>query len=112
MESISKIFRTKEIQIQEIGTQVNVIPLTTDLSCYNTVDKTTSIMSKNIEPGIINYIPLYQIQAKFTKLSQSSRKKFRQVIKLKIMQSLHHGRHCDHKTLKRAIPDLNYVPSK
>ena len=55
---------------------------------------------------------IYIHQAKFTKLSQSTRTKFRQVIKLKIMKSLHHGRHCDHKTLNRAIPDLNYVPSK
>ena len=76
----------------EIGTQVNVIPLNTNLSCYNTVDKATSIMSKNIELGIINYVPLYQIPAKFTKLSQNTRKKF------------------SHKTLKRAIPNLNYVP--
>ena len=72
----------------------------------------TSVMSKNIEPGIINYVSLYQIQAKFTKLSQSTRKKFRQIVKLKIMQSLHHGRHCDHKTLKRAIPGLIDVPLK
>ena len=69
----------------EIGTQVNVIPLNTNLKCYNTVDKATSIMSKNIELGIINYVHLYYIQTKFTKLSQSTRKKFSQVIKLKIM---------------------------
>ena len=43
----------------EIGTQVNVIPLNTNLSCYNTADKATSIMSKNIEPSIINYVTLY-----------------------------------------------------
>ena len=43
----------------EIGSQVNVIPLNTNLLCYNTVDKATSSMSKNIEPGIINYVPLY-----------------------------------------------------
>ena len=30
----------------DIGTQVNVIPLNTNLSCYNTVDKAPSIMSK------------------------------------------------------------------
>ena len=54
----------------ETGTHVNVIPLNTNLSCYNSVDKATSIMSKNIEPGIANYVPLYQIQAKFTKLPQ------------------------------------------
>ena len=53
----------------EISTQVNVIPLNTNLSCYNTVDKATSIMSKNVEPGIINDVPSYQIQARFTKLS-------------------------------------------
>ena len=47
----------------EIGTEVNVIPLKTNLSCYNTVDKATSILPKNIEPDIINYLPLYQIQA-------------------------------------------------
>ena len=46
---------------------MNVIPRNTNLLCYNTVDKG---ISKNIEPGIINYVPLYQIQAKFTKLSQ------------------------------------------
>ena len=38
----------------EIGTQVNVIPLNTNLLCYNTVYKATLILSKNIEPGIIN----------------------------------------------------------
>ena len=59
----------------EIDTQVNIVELNTNLSCYNTVDKATSVMSKNIEPGIINYVSLYQIQAKFTKLSQSTRKK-------------------------------------
>ena len=70
MENISKIFRTKETQIYrnqsaktswqtEIGTHVNVIPRNTNLSCYNTVDKA---ISKNIEPGIINYVSLYQIQ--------------------------------------------------
>ena len=46
----------------EIGTQVNVIPLNTNLPCYNTIDKATSIMSKNTETGIINYVPLYYIQ--------------------------------------------------
>ena len=92
----------------ETGTQVNVVLLNTNLPYYNTVDKATSIMSKNIELGIINYVPLYQIQAKFTKLSQSNRKKFRQVIKLKIVQSLHHGRHCDHKTLKRAMCKFSF----
>ena len=66
----------------ETGTKVNVIPLNMNLPCYNTVDKATSIMSKNIELDIINYM------------------------------SLHHGTHCDHKTLKRAIPDLSYVPLK
>ena len=87
----------------EIGTQVNVIPRNKNLRCYNTVDKAISIMSKNIEPGIINYVSLYQIQ-----VSQSTRKKFRQVIKLKIVQSLHHGRHCDHKTLKRAMCKFSF----
>ena len=57
----------------EIDTQVNIVELNTNLSCYNTVDKATSVMSKNIEPGIINYVLLYQIQPKFTKLSQSTR---------------------------------------
>ena len=43
----------------EIDTQVNVITLNTNLPCYNTVDKATSIMSKNIKRGIINYAPLH-----------------------------------------------------
>ena len=30
----------------EIDTQGNVIPLNTNFSCYNTVDKATSILSK------------------------------------------------------------------
>ena len=38
---------------------MNVIPLNTNFSCYNTADKATSIMSKNIDSGIINYVPLY-----------------------------------------------------
>ena len=92
----------------EIGTQGNIIPRNANLSCYNTVDKATSVMSKNIELDIINYVPLYQIQVIIPKHQE----KFRQVIKLKIMQNLNHGRHCDHKALKRAIPDLNYVPLK
>ena len=50
------------------------MPLSMNLLCYNAVGKATSVMSKNIEPGIINYVSLYQIQAKFTKLSQSTRK--------------------------------------
>ena len=32
-------------------------------------------MSKNIETGIINYVPLYWIQGKYTTVSQSARKK-------------------------------------
>ena len=47
----------------EIGTQVNVISLNTNFPCYNTVDKAILVMSKNIETGIINYVPLYYIQA-------------------------------------------------
>ena len=43
----------------EIGTKVNVIPLNTNLPCYNTVDEATSIMSKSIEPGIINDVLLH-----------------------------------------------------
>ena len=43
----------------EIGTQVNIVELNTNLSCCNTADKATSVMSKNIEPGIINYVLLY-----------------------------------------------------
>ena len=66
MEIISNPFRTKDTQIQgnrspkktswkvEISTQVTVIPLNTNLSCYNVIDKPTSIMQKNIETGIIN----------------------------------------------------------
>ena len=26
--------------------------------CYNAIDKTTSIMSKNTETGVISYVPL------------------------------------------------------
>ena len=67
MEIISKTFRTRETQIQgnrspkkkilaggHMHTKVNVIPLNTDLSCFNVIDKPTSITSKNIETGIIN----------------------------------------------------------
>ena len=54
---------------------MNVIPLNTNLFCYNAIDKATSPMLKNIETGIINYVPSYYIQTKFTKLLQSTRKK-------------------------------------
>ena len=43
----------------EIGTQVNVIQRNTNLPCYSTEDEAVSIMSKKIEPGIINYVPFY-----------------------------------------------------
>ena len=59
----------------EICTEVNVTPLNTKFSCYNIIDKATSIVPKNIETSIISFVPLYQIEAKFTKLSQSARKK-------------------------------------
>ena len=36
----------------EICTEVNVIPLNTNFSCYNVIDKATSVMSKNIETSI------------------------------------------------------------
>ena len=52
----------------EICTQVNVIPLNTNLECYNIIDIITLIMSKNSKAGIINSVPL-------TKLSQNARKK-------------------------------------
>ena len=35
-------------------TKVNIIPLNTDLSRFNVIDKPTLITSKNIETGIIN----------------------------------------------------------
>ena len=56
---------------------MNVIPLDTKLLCCIIVNKATSIMLKNIQAGIINYVVLddiNQIQPKFTKLSQSVRK--------------------------------------
>ena len=62
----NQITKIKSWQV-EIGTQVNVIPLNTNLLCYNVVDKATSIMSRNIEVGTINYVSFYLIQAKFTK---------------------------------------------
>ena len=40
----------------QICTQMNVIPLITDLLCYNVIDKVTWITSKNIETGINNYV--------------------------------------------------------
>ena len=43
----------------EICTQMNVLPLHTNLSCYNVIDKATSIMSKNTETGMMNCVPLY-----------------------------------------------------
>ena len=54
-----EISQLKKSWQTEIGTQVNVIPQNKNLSCYNIVDKAISIMSRNIEPGIINYVSLY-----------------------------------------------------
>ena len=42
----SEISQLKKSWQMDIGTQVTVIPLNTNLSCYNTVDKAPSIMSK------------------------------------------------------------------
>ena len=61
---VSEISHLKKSWQTEIGPQVTVIPLNTNLPCYDTVDIATSTISKNIEPGIINYVPLYQIEAK------------------------------------------------
>ena len=61
---VSEINHLKKSWQTEIGTQVTVIPLNTNLSGYGTVDIATSTISKHIEPGIINYVPLYQIEAK------------------------------------------------
>ena len=38
----------------EVCTQVNVILLNTNFSCYNVIDKSASIISKDIETGVIN----------------------------------------------------------
>ena len=56
---VSEISHLKKSWQTEIGTQVTVIPLNTNLSGYGTVDIATSTISKHIEPGIINYVPLY-----------------------------------------------------
>ena len=71
-------------------------------------------MSKNIETSIINYVPLYQTEAKFTKLSQNARKKSldKSINQLDIMKSLYYGRQPYQKTLNRTIPDLYQVPPK
>ena len=55
----NEISHLKKSWQMEIGTQVNVIPLNMTLPSYNTIDKATSVMSKNIELGIINYVPLH-----------------------------------------------------
>ena len=66
MEIISKIFigqgRSKFNEIShlkkswqmETVAQVNIIPLNTK-SCCNTAGKAASVISKNIEPELINY---------------------------------------------------------
>ena len=59
----------------EVCTQVNIILLNTNFSCYDVIDKSTSIISKDIETGVINDVSLYSMQAKFTKSSQGARKK-------------------------------------
>ena len=59
----------------EVSTQVNVILLNTNFSCYDVMDKSTSIISKDTETGVINDVSLYSMQAKFTKSSQGARKK-------------------------------------
>lgn len=55
-------------------------------------------------------VPLYYIQAKFTKSSQGTRKK--SSLQLEIMTSLYYGRQCNPKTLKRTILDLYQIPLK
>ena len=58
-------------------TQVNVILLTANLSCYSVVDKLNNECTQSkkiIETDTINSVSLYQIQAKFTKSSNSMSK--------------------------------------
>ena len=45
-DPISEISQLKTSWQIEIDSQVNKIPQNTNLSCYNTVDKATSVMSK------------------------------------------------------------------
>ena len=91
----------------EICTQVNLISLNTNLSYHNATDTATSIMLKKFETGIINYVPCISFKLNLLSCLKAPE---RQVTTLKIMKSLHDGRQCDHKTLKRVIPDLYYVP--
>ena len=60
-------------------------------------------MLKNIETGVTNYVRFYQVQAKFTKLWQSARKK-----SLNKSISQKSWRVCikENSAIKRVIPDL------
>ena len=57
--NLGKSIHLKKSWQVEIWTEVNVIPLNINLSHYNVIDKATSVMSKNVETGIINYVLLY-----------------------------------------------------
>ena len=57
--NLEKSIHLKKSWQVEIWTEVNVIPLNINLSHYNVIDKATSVMSKNVETGIINYVLLY-----------------------------------------------------
>ena len=90
----------------ESYTQMNIIPLNTNLTCCNPIDKATLIISKKFETRIINYVSLYYLQAKFTKSSQGVKKKLRQINQLKIMKILYYERQCDPEQFQTCIKCL------
>ena len=59
----------------KICIQVNVIPLTRNLLCYNVIDKATSIMSKKYWNLYNHLFTLVLDSSNFMKLSQNTRKK-------------------------------------
>ena len=65
----SEISQLKSSWQIEIGTHMNVIPRNTNLSCYKTVDKS---IIKNIEHGVINYVPLLSDSINYPKVPEKS----------------------------------------
>ena len=67
--------RKKSWQL-EICTQVNVIPLNDNLSCYSVINKAESVMSKRIETIIINYALCIRFKLNLLRYHKAPERKF------------------------------------
>ena len=59
----------------DICAEVNVILLNTNLSGYNVINKATTVMSKYVETGIINFVLLFRFKLNLLSCHKAPKRK-------------------------------------